>query len=170
MASNITENNSTVPIQSRNRQINCIVTQDDTVEHFYCTFANKNCRSFRSQLDRQSGHSSCSSGSKASSAALCSLSSCSTPLSARVIARVRTCAASIFFAARSKLSRVLLKTSPNLPNSVLTAPKTCYTSLARFSSARVLKPLCKLLQIAINVVGPATTTLCSRCKVSSNPA
>ncbi|EWS57222.1 hypothetical protein Y695_04893 [Hydrogenophaga sp. T4] len=63
----------------------------------------------------------------------------------------------------------LASTSPNLPNSVLTAPSTCQTSLLRFSSASVRKPICSELSMAISVVGPASVTRYSRCSTSISP-
>ena len=50
---------------------------------------------------------------------------------------------------------------PNTSNSFFTVPNTCHTSLLRFCKARVLKPICRLLSMAIRVVGPATVILYS---------
>ena len=63
---------------------------------------------------------------------------------ARAIARVRVSAWSIVLLASSSFLRVLASTSPNLPNSVLTAPSTSQTSAERLSSASVRKPICRL--------------------------
>jgi hypothetical protein len=71
---------------------------------------------------------------------------------------VRTSAASIERVTVSSCDLVFASTSPNLPNSVFTAPSTCHTSLERFSMASVRKPICKLLSKAVNVVGPAIVT------------
>mmetsp|Transcript_61148 Transcript_61148/g.144400 ORF Transcript_61148/g.144400 Transcript_61148/m.144400 type:complete len:204 (+) Transcript_61148:1320-1931(+) len=93
----------------------------------------------------------------------------STPLSLRVIARVRTSAASSVLPASSSFFLALANTSPNLPNSVLTAPSTSQTSAERFSSAKVRKPICRLVSVASSVVGPHSMTLCSRCSPSTRP-
>jgi DNA recombination protein RmuC len=81
----------------------------------------------------------------------------------------RTLAASIVLLASSSFFLVLASTSPNLANSVFTAPSTCQTSALRFSSARVRKPICRLVSVASSVVGPASITLCSRCIASTSP-
>ena len=57
---------------------------------------------------------------------------------------------------RRASSCVFASTSPNLPNSVLTAPSTSHTSALRFSSASVRKPICRLVSVASSVVGPAS--------------
>ena len=77
------------------------------------------------------------------------------------MARVRTPVSSMVLEAVSSCLLTLDNTSPNLPNSVLTAASICHTSLERCSMARVRKPMRKLLKVADRVVGPATTTLCA---------
>ena len=47
-------------------------------------------------------------------------------------------------------------TPPNFVNSVFTASSSRHTSLERFSMASVRKPICRLLRIAVSVVGPAS--------------
>ena len=59
--------------------------------------------------------------------------------------------------------------SPNLPNSVLTAPSTRHTSVERFSIASVRKPSCRLFSIAARFIGPASITRNSRCSASASP-
>ena len=71
--------------------------------------------------------------------------------------------------ASSSFFLVRASTSPNLPNSVLTAPSTSHTSALRFSSASVRKPICRLLSVASSVVGPASVTRYSRCSASISP-
>ena len=71
---------------------------------------------------------------------------------------VRVWAISIVLLASISFFLVLASTSPNLLNSVLTAARTSQTSAERFSSARVRKPICKLVSVASKVVGPARVT------------
>ena len=71
--------------------------------------------------------------------------------------------------ASSSFFLVWASASPNLLNSVLTAPSTAHTSAERCSMARVRKPICKLLSIAASVVGPVRLTRQSRCRVSASP-
>ena len=49
---------------------------------------------------------------------------------------------------RRASSCAVASTSPNLPNSVFTAPSICHTSLERFSIASVRKPICRLVSSA----------------------
>jgi hypothetical protein len=71
---------------------------------------------------------------------------------------VRTSTASKDLVAASNFFFVASITSPNLLNSVLSYPKAFQISDERFSIARVLNPICKLLSIAEKVEGPATVT------------
>ena len=93
----------------------------------------------------------------------------STVRNCRAIARVRTTAWSMLLLASSSFFLVLASTSPNLPNSVFTAPSTSQTSALRCSSASVRKPICRLVKVASSVVGPASVILCSRCSASISP-
>jgi len=54
---------------------------------------------------------------------------------------------------------VLSRITPNFPNSCLTTLSNDQTSLALFSTAKVLNPICKLLSRAAIVVGPAIIIL-----------
>src|SRR5450830_1795104 len=93
----------------------------------------------------------------------------STFLRARFMTLLRVWARSSVLSTVWVCSLTLLSTSPNLLNSVLTAPSTCQTSLERFSSASVRKPICSELSMAISVVGPASVMRCSRCSTSIRP-
>jgi hypothetical protein len=86
------------------------------------------------------------------------------PFSLRSICRVRTPADSMLRLACSSFRRVASRTSPNLPNSVLMAPRTAQTSDDRRSMANVRKPICRLLSSAASVVGPAMQIRRSRCR------
>lgn len=71
-----------------------------------------------------------------SSLAACPSGSSCTSRSLRSMARVRTPALSISLLADSSFCLVFSSTSPNLPNSVRTAPRRSQISLVRFSTAR----------------------------------
>ncbi len=78
------------------------------------------------------------------------------------MARERVPAFSISLLARSSFCFVRSSTSPNLPNSVFTAPRSSHISLVRFSTARLRNPICRLERKADTVVGPVMTTRYSR--------
>ena len=82
--------------------------------------------------------------------------SSSTALSFPAMARVRTSAWSMVRLAVSSCLFTFPRTSPNLPNSLLTAPRISHTSQDRCSMARVWKPMRRLLRMAARVVGPAS--------------
>ena len=63
-----------------------------------------------------------------------------------------------------------LSSSPlKMLNWFLTAPSVFQTSLDRFWTASVRKPICKLFKMAASEVGPATTTRVSRWSFSMIP-
>lgn len=82
----------------------------------------------------------------------------STSFSLRSIWRDLTSAFSMVFTVWLILFLTPDRDSPNLPNSVLTAPNVRQTSLDFFSTFRVRKPICRALKKATMVVGPRTTT------------
>ncbi len=69
----------------------------------------------------------------------------------------------------SSFSLVLARISPNLPNSVLTAPSTCHTSLERCSMAMRAEAELEAVENAARFIGPVTSTRDSRCTASANP-
>ena len=85
------------------------------------------------------------------------------------MARVRIPVSSSVLVALASCLRTLSKTSPKRPNSVFTAPSRFHTSLERFSSAKVRKPICRLCKMAESVVGPASTTRCTWFSSSASP-